>query len=107
MFSLARAAVERADVATDIPGTPSKPTQIEMVHRRITLTTGEASITLDGPDVRIEAAGEISIMGKNRVVVRSHGDDVQILGGPRILLNPPDENAIIPEEDEPPPDEIA
>jgi len=30
---------------------------IEVVDRKITFTTGEASITLDGPDITIEAKG--------------------------------------------------
>ncbi len=108
VFGLAKAPVERADVSSDLPGTPDQPTQIEMVNRRITLTTGEASITLDGPDIRIEAQGEISIVGKNKVTMRSHGEDVQIFGGPRILLNPPGENDAEPEDEgELPPDEIA
>jgi type VI secretion system secreted protein VgrG len=106
VFSLAKAPTERADASTEVPGTPALPTQIEMVNRRITLTTGQASITLDGPDVRIEAEGEIGIVSKNKLTVRSIGHDVEVLGGPRVLLNPPGEHDAVP-EDELPPDELA
>jgi type VI secretion system secreted protein VgrG len=56
------------------------PTSIEVVDKKITFTTGEASITLDGPDVIVEAKGTI--------VVRSAGDDVVIKGGPMVKINP-------------------
>lgn len=67
-----------------------KPTLIEMVNRRIRLTTGQASITLDGPDIRIEAEGQISILSRNKLTVRSQGSDVVVQGGPKVLLNPND-----------------
>src|SRR5262249_40132170 len=60
-------------------------TGIEVVDRKITFTTGEASITLDGPDIVIEAKGKIT--------VKSRGDDVVIKGGPNVKINckPPEE----------------
>ncbi|MEZ4302365.1 MAG: type VI secretion system tip protein TssI/VgrG [Polyangiaceae bacterium] len=55
------------------------PTQITMVDRRIQFTTGEASITLDGPNITLEAKG--------RIFVHSSDDDVEILGGPWVKIN--------------------
>ncbi|MEZ4298225.1 MAG: type VI secretion system tip protein TssI/VgrG [Polyangiaceae bacterium] len=106
VVSLTKSPSERADAAADVPGAPDNPTQIEMVNRRITLTTGQASITLDGPDIHLHAEGRISLTANGKLTVQSVGDDVEILGGPRILLNPPGEHDVEP-EDEPPPDELA
>jgi uncharacterized protein involved in type VI secretion and phage assembly len=55
------------------------PTQFVMVDRRIQFTTGEASITLDGPNITLEAKG--------RIFVHSTDDDVEILGGPWVKIN--------------------
>jgi uncharacterized protein involved in type VI secretion and phage assembly len=55
------------------------PTMFEMVDRRIRFTTGEASITLDGPNITLEAKG--------RIFVHSTDDDVEILGGPWVKIN--------------------
>jgi type VI secretion system secreted protein VgrG len=51
----------------------------EMVEQKITFTTGQASITLDGPDILIEAQGKI--------IVKSDGDDVVLKGGPMVKIN--------------------
>ena len=59
------------------PGIP--PTQFTMVDRRIQFTTGEASITLDGPNITLEAKG--------RIFIHSTDDDVEILGGPWVKIN--------------------
>lgn len=55
------------------------PTFFEMVDKRIVLSTGEASITLDGPNITLEAKG--------RIFVHSREDDVEILGGPWVKIN--------------------
>jgi uncharacterized protein involved in type VI secretion and phage assembly len=55
------------------------PTFFEMIDRRIVLSTGEASITLDGPNITLEAKG--------RIFVHSSEDDVEILGGPWVKIN--------------------
>lgn len=60
-------------------GAKIPPTQITMVDRRIQFTTGEASITLDGPNITLEAKG--------RIFVHSTDDDVEILGGPWVKIN--------------------
>ncbi len=72
-----RWAVHVAQPASPPPSVAA--TGATIVDRKITFTTGEASITLDGPDILIEAKG--------RIVVRSEGDDVVLRGGPRLLLN--------------------
>jgi type VI secretion system secreted protein VgrG len=55
------------------------PTLFEMVDGRIVFSTGEASITLDGPNITLEAKG--------RIFVHSTDDDVEILGGPWVKIN--------------------
>jgi type VI secretion system secreted protein VgrG len=55
------------------------PTFFEMVDRRIRLSTGEASITLDGPNITLEAKG--------RIFVHSQENDVELLGGPWVKIN--------------------
>jgi type VI secretion system secreted protein VgrG len=55
------------------------PTYWEMVDKRICFSTGEASITLDGPNITLEAKG--------RVFIHSSDDDVEILGGPWVKIN--------------------
>lgn len=54
-------------------------TAIEMAHGRIVLTTGEASITLEGPNITLAAKGVIT--------VKSDGNDVVIQGGPWVKIN--------------------
>jgi type VI secretion system secreted protein VgrG len=69
-------------VAVSQPAAPPATmdaTGIDVVDRRIRFTTGEASITLDGPDVIIEAKGKI--------IARSSGDDVILKGGPFVRIN--------------------
>lgn len=84
------------------PGPP--PTAIEMVDRQIKLSTGEASIVLDGPNVTISAQGgislhalesvtvlserEIAIAGTDRVAVMSADDDVVVQANRDLHLNP-------------------
>jgi type VI secretion system secreted protein VgrG len=55
------------------------PTFFEMVDKRIHFSTGEASITLDGPNITLEAKG--------RVFIHSSDDEVEILGGPWVKIN--------------------
>ncbi|MEZ4294318.1 MAG: type VI secretion system tip protein TssI/VgrG [Polyangiaceae bacterium] len=85
------------------------PTSFEMVDRRISLTTGEASIVLDGPNVSIMADGNIVLHAKNnvavladeesalaaekKVLVMSAHDDVIVQGAPNVHLNPQQKGA--------------
>lgn len=80
------------------------PTSFEMVDRRITLTTGEASIVLDGPNVSILADGNLVLHAKNnvavladeeaalsaekKVLVLSNLDDAIVQSGGDVHLNP-------------------
>lgn len=84
------------------PGPP--PTSFEMVDRKITLSTGESSIVLDGPNVTIFAEGNImlharknaavlsdgegAIAAQGKVLVLSKGDDVIVQAAPNVHLNP-------------------
>ena len=54
-------------------------TYTEITHKRIHLSTGGASITLDGDEIRLEAKG--------RILLHSTGNDVELLGGPWVKIN--------------------
>jgi len=84
------------------PGPP--PTSIEMVDRKIRLTTGESSIVLDGPNISLFADGNIMLHAKgnvgvladgeaavaasSKVLVQSRSNDLILQGGPEVHLNP-------------------
>ena len=55
------------------------PTSLEMTDKRLVATTGEATLTLDGPDLTLEAKGNITII--------AHEGDVIIRGGPNVKIN--------------------
>ncbi len=93
------------------PGPP--PTCIEMVDRQIKLSTGEASIILDGPNVTITAQGaiamhamksitllseeEVAIAGRGKVAVVSGTDDLILQAKKNLHLNPFEAGASMPE----------
>jgi type VI secretion system secreted protein VgrG len=54
-------------------------TSLEMTDRKITYTTGEATVAFDGPDILLEAKGNITIV--------AHSGDVVIRGGPNVKIN--------------------
>ncbi len=97
-----RGALSRLDTLGASPGPP--PTSIEMVDRKITLTTGEASIVLDGPNVSITADGaitfhakrsvsvlaeeELALAGRAKVALVSATDDVIVQARKSLHLNP-------------------
>jgi type VI secretion system secreted protein VgrG len=84
----------------------------EIVDGRISFTTGQATLTLEGPNITLDAAAgillkaatDIALMAEAHItaradvsltlaagatlVVRSEGGDVVIQGGPNVLLNP-------------------
>ncbi|NUQ74568.1 MAG: type VI secretion system tip protein VgrG [Polyangiaceae bacterium] len=82
------------------------PTGIEMVNGRIAMSTGEATITIEGPNITMEAAARILLQAASAievnaaatikvgagatVVVQSEGGDVVIQGGPMVRINPRD-----------------
>ena len=64
------------------------PTGISMVDKKIVLTTGGASIILDGQDIILAASGEIRSSAKLDHKVMSEEGDVIIEGGPMVRINP-------------------
>lgn len=66
---------------TQAKGAPpsAAPTSFDMVEKKITYTTGDATLTFDGSDITLEAKGNITI--------RSTGGDVIIKGGPNVKIN--------------------
>ncbi len=80
------------------------PTRIEALDRRIELTTGEASIILDGPNITLRAEGNVvlhalqsvTVLGEHEVAaaangkigVVSMGDDIVVQAGKKVRLNP-------------------
>jgi type VI secretion system secreted protein VgrG len=61
----------------DAGGEPS--THLEMTDKHIVFTTGEASVTWDGPDLALEA--------KRNITITAHEGDVVIRGGPHVKIN--------------------
>jgi hypothetical protein len=61
------------------------PTGITMVDRQIKLTTGEASIVLDGPNIVLEAAGNIVFHARGSVSVLGDGD-VAVAGQGQVAI---------------------
>jgi type VI secretion system secreted protein VgrG len=53
-------------------------TMIEMIDNKITLTTGKATVVLDGPTITLKADGDIKI---------GAGGEVVIHGGPFVKIN--------------------
>ncbi|MFS8068678.1 MAG: type VI secretion system Vgr family protein, partial [Byssovorax sp.] len=55
------------------------PTIVEITDKRIVATTGEATVTFNGPDISLEAKGNITIVARE--------GDVIIRGGPNVKIN--------------------
>ncbi|HSO00136.1 MAG TPA: type VI secretion system tip protein TssI/VgrG [Candidatus Nanopelagicales bacterium] len=101
-FGKLRGALSLLDGFQTDPGPP--PTSIEMVDRQIKLTTGEASIILDGPNVTITAQGtiafhamqsisvlseeEVAIAAREKAALISATDDVIVQAAKNLHLNP-------------------
>ncbi|HZF49488.1 MAG TPA: type VI secretion system tip protein TssI/VgrG [Polyangiaceae bacterium] len=60
------------------PVVEPKKTKIEMSDKKILLTTGDATILLDGPNIFIEAKEGINILAEGEVIIQ---------GGPNVYLN--------------------
>jgi len=60
------------------PETTPKDTWIEMVDGRISLTTGDATVVLDGPNIGIHAKGALRFTADGRLIMK---------GGPYVYLN--------------------
>jgi type VI secretion system secreted protein VgrG len=86
------------------PPEAATPAGLEIQDRKITLTTGEATITLEGPNITLDAAAsillsaaaDITVRGKANiyiagganVTVKSRSGDLVLDGGPHMFLNP-------------------
>jgi type VI secretion system secreted protein VgrG len=68
---------ERHSIVVGAAG--GQATSVEMTNKKITYTTGEATVTFDGPDISLEAKGNITIT--------AHEGDVVIKGGPNVKIN--------------------
>lgn len=77
-------------------------TYIDMSQGKIRMTTGAASLELDGADARIVTEGSVSVGGRTTIRVEAgaevhietkHGD-VVIQGGPLVRLNPRDADGL-------------
>jgi hypothetical protein len=102
LFDGLKQALDSTNGYTMDPGPP--PTAIEMVDRQIRLSTGEASIVLDGPNITISAQGtivlhamdhvsvlsekEIAIGGREKVALVSATSDVIVQAKEDLHLNP-------------------
>ncbi len=121
----ARHAVSIASAA----GAAGASTGSEIVDGRISFTTGQATLTLDGPQITLDAAAgillkaatDIALMAEGHItaradvsltlgagatlVVRSEGGDVVIQGGPNVHINPEivDRTALAAAGADPPP----
>jgi type VI secretion system secreted protein VgrG len=69
----------RHEVVVKAEGGSHPPTGLAMSDRKITYTTGQATLTFDGPDVSLEAEGNITIIARS--------GDVIIKGGPNVKIN--------------------
>ncbi|HSN98328.1 MAG TPA: type VI secretion system tip protein TssI/VgrG [Candidatus Nanopelagicales bacterium] len=69
----------RHEVVVKAEGGSHPPTSLTMSDRKIVYTTGQASLTFDGPDVTLEAEGNITIIARS--------GDVVIKGGPNVKIN--------------------
>jgi hypothetical protein len=58
----------------------------EMVAGRISLTTGEATITLEGPNITLEAAANI-LLSAGASILANAGAEVTINGGANVTVN--------------------
>lgn len=72
-------AVDEAQIGERHTVVVNGSTYAEITDKKITFSTGEASITLDGPDITLAAKG--------RIFLHSTGGDVELLGGPWVKIN--------------------
>ena len=81
-------AVHSVTIAAGDPPSPGGPTSYTMMDKSYSVTTGDATITIQGPDVYITAKGVISLSGSS-VFITAESGDVVIQGGPTVHINPP------------------
>jgi len=66
----------------------SPVTNIEMKQSKIVLTTGEARLVLEGPNITLEAPGTFTVKAASHVRIESAQGDVVVQGGPIVRINP-------------------
>ena len=87
---------------TDDPGPP--PTTLEITDRKIRLSTGEAAIVIDGPNINffadgnitlhakgsaaVLAEGEVAVSSGGKLLVHARGGELVLQGGPDVHINP-------------------
>jgi type VI secretion system secreted protein VgrG len=67
---------------------PTVGTSMDGMKKKIVITTGGSSITLDGDDIFLNANGEIHIHAKKELHLSSASGDIEIQGGPNVKINP-------------------
>jgi type VI secretion system secreted protein VgrG len=60
-------------IAQPDPPPPFPPTRFTMIDRKITLTTGEATIELDGPNITLSAKGDIALSAGGAIAITALG----------------------------------
>ena len=63
------------------------PTTLTMSEQFIELSTGYATITIKGPDISLEADGNIKIAAKGKMDISAASGDLTIKGGPMVKIN--------------------
>jgi hypothetical protein len=63
-------------------------TRIEATPSKIVLTTGEARLVLDGPNITLDAPGTFTLRAAGKVRIESATADVVVQGGPMVRINP-------------------
>jgi len=68
--------------------TVAENTRVEVTPSKIVLTTGEARIILEGPNVTFDVPGTFVVKAAGQVRVESSAADVVVQGGPMVRINP-------------------
>ncbi|HZF51577.1 MAG TPA: type VI secretion system tip protein TssI/VgrG [Polyangiaceae bacterium] len=69
-------------------GAGAPVTRIETTQSKIVLTTGEARLILDGPNITLDAPGSFTLKAGGPVRIESAQADVVVQGGPMVRINP-------------------
>jgi len=83
-------------IAAPGDGAPSPgPTSVTMVHKKIVLKTGEATVTIEGPNItldantniKLESRGTIDIHAASGIKMTSDSGDIVVKGNPQVKIN--------------------
>jgi type VI secretion system secreted protein VgrG len=81
------AEIPRVDKQKDSPGEIGPPpTELSLAEDHIELTTGQASIVLDGPNISLIAAGTIRIQADKCILIDSRGANVSIAADGDVIV---------------------